>query len=79
MCACFAYMYVCVPYAYLVPRGQKWLYALELRVELPCVCWEPNQGHLQEQQVPLTTGLPLQARCFLLQHFLAILRQRLPG
>ena len=36
------------------------------RYELPCVCWELNQGPLEEQPVFLTPEPPLQPLGFLL-------------
>lgn len=56
MCECFAHMYVCVHYAYLLPvevrRGHQIIWNLSYRqCELPCECWESNPCPLQEPQV----------------------------
>lgn len=44
----FAYSYVCVPFACLVPLGIlcNWSYS---QCEPPSQCWELNQGHLEQQ------------------------------
>lgn len=64
---CFACLYVCVPRACLVPwRPEEVLPSLQTGItvgsELPCRCWEPNSGLLEEQHVLLTAELSLRLK-----------------
>jgi hypothetical protein len=46
-------MYIWFPEA---KRGHQMPCIWHIGCELPCGFWEPNQGHLQEQQVILSAG-----------------------
>ena len=55
MYGCFACMYVCTVW---VQRSEEEVGSSGTGVtdgcELPCGCWEPNSGPLEEQAVPLS-------------------------
>ena len=65
-CGYFACVYICTPFVCIACSGQQEA-ALDLEeldtdsCELPCGCWESNQGPLEEQPSLVTTEPPLQS------------------
>lgn len=65
MYKCFACVNACAPHTHIVPidLGSSCGF-LEPRLngfDSLCMCWKPNPGFLQEQQLFLTTDSSLQA------------------